>query len=146
MWICMNINNNIMGKTFYKYFCNRYTPVCLLFFSVLVSLVCYWVQENLWLSITQVIIGIVLGLQSTLESKRMHNELIDLTKRVDETGVRVIESPEYLFLLVDSVEHILFSINKEGSVDWQRGIPKPIKLELDAIKSDIAHIKNSLNV
>ena len=53
---------------------------------------------------------------------------------MDETGAKVVENPEYLFRLIDSVEHILFSINKEGCVDWQKGIPKPIKLELDTIK------------
>ena len=63
---------------------------------------------------------------------------------MDETGAKVVENPKYLFLLLDSVEHILFSINKEGCVDWQKGIPKPIKLELDSIKRDIANIKKNM--
>lgn len=102
-------------------------------------------ERNLWLSITQLVIGLVLGLQSALESKRMHREMTKLTKRMDETGAKVIENPEYLFLLIDSVEHILFSINKEGCVDWQKGIPKPINLELDTIKREIANIKKNID-
>ena len=103
-------------------------------------------QGNLWLSITQIVVGLVLGFQSVLESKRVHREMTKLTKRMDETGAKVVENPEYLFLLIDSVEHILFSINKEGCVDWQKGIPKPIKLELDTIKREIANIKKNMGV
>ena len=107
-----------MTDFFYRCFCNKYTPVCLLILSLAVSFVCYWMQGNLWLSVTQIVVGLVLGFQSVLESKRVHREMIKLTKRMDETGAKVVENPEYLFLLIDSVEHILFSINKEGSVDW----------------------------
>ena len=133
-----------MTDFFYRCFCNKYTPVCLLILSLAVSFVCYWMQGNLWLSVTQIVVGLVLGFQSVLESKRVHREMIKLTKRMDETGAKVVENPEYLFLLIDSVE-ILFSINKEGCVDWQKGISKPIKLELDTIKRYIANIKMNMS-
>jgi hypothetical protein len=42
------------------------------------------------------------------------------------------------------LKHSLFSIDYEGCVDWQKGIPKPIKLELDSIKRDIANIKKNM--
>jgi len=135
----------IMIEFFYRCFCNKYAPIYLLVLSLAISFICYWMERNLWLSITQLVIGLVLGLQSALESKRMHREMTKLTKRMDETGAKVIENPEYLFLLIDSVEHILFSINKEGCVDWQKGIPKPINLELDTIKREIANIKKNID-
>lgn len=128
----------------YRSFCNKYTPGCLLVLSLTVSSVCYWIERNFWLSLMQVVIGLVLGLQSALESKRMHSKVVKLTKRMDETGVKVVDNPEYLYSLVDSVEHVLFSIDYEGCVDWQKGIPKPIKLELDTIKRDIANIKKNM--
>lgn len=137
-------NMEYMIEFLYKSFCNKYTPVCLLVLSLAVSFVCYWMQGNLWLSITQIVVGLVLGFQSVLESKRVHREMTKLTKRMDETGAKVVENPEYLFLLIDSVE-ILFSINKEGCVDWQKGISKPIKLELDTIKRYIANIKMNMS-
>lgn len=130
-----------MKVFFYRCFCNKYTPGCLLVLSLAVSFICYWMERNLWLSITQLVIGLVLGLQSALESKRMHSKVEKLTKRMDETGAKLVDNPEYLYSLVDSVEHVLFSIDNEGCVDWQKGIPKPIKLELDSIKKDIANIK-----
>ena len=101
-------------------------------------------ERNLWLSITQLVIGLVLGLQSALESKRMQSKVEKLTKRMNETGAKLVDNPEYLYSLVDSVEHVLFSIDYEGCVDWQKGIPKPIKLELDSIKRDIANIKKNM--
>ena len=133
-----------MKDFFYRCFCNKYTPGCLLVLSLAVSFICYWMERNLWLSITQLVIGLVLGLQSALESKRMHSKVEKLTKRMDETGAKLVDNPEYLYSLVDSVEHVLFSIDNEGCVDWQKGIPKPIKLELDSIKKDIANIKKNM--
>lgn len=133
-----------MKVFFYRCFCNKYTPGCLLVLSLAVSFICYWMERNLWLSITQLVIGLVLGLQSALESKRMHSKVEKLTKRMDETGAKLVDNPEYLYSLVDSVEHVLFSIDNEGCVDWQKGIPKPIKLELDSIKKDIANIKKNM--
>lgn len=133
-----------MTDFFYRYFCNKYAPRYLLVLSLAVSFICYWLERNLWLSITQFVIGLVLGLQSALESKRMHSKVVKLTKRMDETGAKVVDNPEYLYSLVDSVEHVLFSIDYEGCVDWQKGIPKPIKLELDTIKRDIANIKKNM--
>ena len=112
--------------------------------SLTVSFICYWMERNLSLSITQFVIGLVLGLQSALESKRMHSKVEKLTKRIDETVVKLVDNPEYVYSLVDSVEHVLFSIDYEGCVDWQKGIPKPIKLELDSIKRDIANIKKNM--
>ena len=133
-----------MKDFFYRSFCSKYTPGCLLVLSLTVSFICYWMERNLSLSITQFVIGLVLGLQSALESKRMHSKVEKLTKRIDETGVKLVDNPEYVYSLVDSVEHVLFSIDYEGCVDWQKGIPKPIKLELDSIKRDIANIKKNM--
>lgn len=133
-----------MTDFFYRCFCNKYAPRYLLVFSLAVSFICYWMERNLWLSITQFVIGLVLGFQSALESKRMHSKMEKLTKRIDETGAKLVDDPEYVYSLVDSVEHVLFSIDYEGSVDWQKGIPKPIKLELDSIKRDIANIKKNM--
>ena len=134
-----------MKDFFYRCFCNKYTPGCLLVLSLAVSFICYWMERNLWLSITQFAFGLVLGLQSALESKRMHSKVEKLTKRIDETGAKLVDNPEYVYSLVDSVEHVLFSIDNEGCVDWQKGIPKPIKIELDSIKRDIANIKKNMD-
>lgn len=79
-----------MTDFFYRCFCNKYTPGCLLVLSLAVSFICYWLERNLWLSITQFVIGLVFGLQSALESKRMHSKVEKLTKRIDETGAKLV--------------------------------------------------------
>lgn len=40
---------------------------------------------------------------------------------------REIESTEWLHLIVDANEHVLFGIQKDGSVEWGAGVPTPIK-------------------
>lgn len=52
----------------------------------------------------------------------MHSKEEKVTKRIDETGAKLVDNPEYVYSLVDSVEHVLFSIDYEGCVDWQKGI------------------------
>ena len=46
---------------------------------------------------------------------------------------REIESPEFIKIIVDANDHLLFSINLDGEVDWGNGIPAPIKAKLQEI-------------
>ena len=43
---------------------------------------------------------------------------------------REIESPEFIKVIVDANDHLLFTINLDGEVDWGKGIPAPIKAKL----------------
>ena len=46
---------------------------------------------------------------------------------------REIESPEFIKVIVDANDHLLFTINLDGEVDWSKGIPTPIKAKLQEI-------------
>ena len=46
---------------------------------------------------------------------------------------REIESPEFIKVIVDANDHLLFSINLDGEVDWGKGIPAPIRAKLQDI-------------
>ena len=46
---------------------------------------------------------------------------------------REIESPEFIKIIVDANDHLLFTINLDGEVDWGKGIPKPIRAKLQEI-------------
>lgn len=46
---------------------------------------------------------------------------------------REIESPEFIKVIVDANDHLLFTINLDGEVDWGKGIPTPIKAKLQEI-------------
>lgn len=63
---------------------------------------------------------------------------------------REIESPEFIKVIVDAEDHLLFTINLDGEVDWGKGIPSPIKAKLQEIinqckndKTDLTEVINS---
>ena len=65
---------------------------------------------------------------------------------------REIESPEFIKVIVDANDHLLFTINLDGEVDWGKGIPAPIKVKLQEIinqcqqdKIDLLESINKLN-
>lgn len=43
---------------------------------------------------------------------------------------REIESPEFLHCIVDAEDHFLFGIQLDGSIEWSKGIPTPIRAKL----------------
>ena len=46
---------------------------------------------------------------------------------------REIESPEFIKAIVDSEDHFLFGIQLDGSIEWGKGIPVPIRAKLQEI-------------
>lgn len=46
---------------------------------------------------------------------------------------REIESPEFIKLIVDSENHFLFGIQLDGSIEWSKGIPAPIRAKLQEL-------------
>lgn len=98
--------------------------------------------DKMWLiAASQIIIGFALAWLGYSDSKSKDEKIMILKKRVDDTGATIIENGQYLFVITDKVEHFLFGIEKDGSVDWSKGIPRPIKNELDRINSEIENIK-----
>lgn len=46
---------------------------------------------------------------------------------------REIDSPEFIKAIVDAEDHFLFGIQLDGSIEWGKGIPAPIKAKLQEI-------------
>ena len=57
---------------------------------------------------------------------------------------REIESPEFLKLIVDAEDHVLFGIQLDGSVEWGKGIPAPIRAKLQEIINQSQQDKTDL--
>ena len=64
---------------------------------------------------------------------------------------REIESPEFIKAIVDSEDHFLFGIQLDGSIEWGKGIPAPIRAKLQEIinqcqqdKTDILEAINTV--
>lgn len=46
---------------------------------------------------------------------------------------REIESPEFIKAIADAEDHFLFGIHLDGSIEWGKGIPAPIRVKLQEI-------------
>lgn len=57
---------------------------------------------------------------------------------------REIESPEFLHCIVDAEDHFLFGIQLDGSIEWGKGIPAPIRAKLQEIISQCQQDKTDL--
>ena len=57
---------------------------------------------------------------------------------------REIESPEFIKVIVDANDHLLFTINLDGEVDWSNGIPAPIRVKLQEIVSQCQQDKTDI--
>lgn len=55
--------------------------------------------------------------------------------KFDVIGASSETNNEYMWVLLDSQNRVLLGVKADGSVAWQKGVPKPIKDELDAIKA-----------
>lgn len=57
---------------------------------------------------------------------------------------REIESPEFIKAIVDAENHFLFGIKLDGSIEWGKGIPTPIKAKLQEIISQCQQDKTEI--
>lgn len=63
---------------------------------------------------------------------------------------REIKSPEFLHCIVDAEDHFLLGIQLDGSIEWGKGIPAPIRAKLQEIinqcRQDKTDILEAVNV
>lgn len=63
---------------------------------------------------------------------------------------REINSPEWLRLILDAEDHFLFGIQLDGSIEWNKGIPAPIRTKLQEIinqcQKDNTNLTEALNI
>lgn len=67
-------------------------------------------------------------------------EYLKLQKEVKELG-EWKDNPEWLQVYIDPEEKWLFGIRKNGEVDWQLGVPKPIEEELNKLRKRIEDLE-----
>lgn len=77
-----------------------------------------------------------------MESKKQHKQLISLQKKVDDYGMEIIEHPEWGYLITDPTEqYLIFGIRHDGSVDWSKGVPGPIRDSIDELRKRIEKLE-----
>ncbi len=57
---------------------------------------------------------------------------------------REIDSPEFIKAIVDAEDHFLFGIQRDGSIEWGKGIPAPIRAKLQEIINQCQQDKTDL--
>lgn len=57
---------------------------------------------------------------------------------------REIESPEFIKAIVDAEDHFLFGIQLDGSIEWGKGIPTPVRAKLQEIISQCQQDKKDI--
>lgn len=57
---------------------------------------------------------------------------------------REIESPEFIKAIVDAEDHFLFGIQLDGSIEWGKGIPAPIRAKLQEIVNQCQQDKTDI--
>lgn len=65
-----------------------------------------------------------------------------LEEKIHELGLRITENPEWLYVITDTKDHILFGIKHDGSIEWGMGIPTPIRKEFEKFDVRIKDIEN----
>lgn len=124
-----------------KVFCMKYTSLVLALISIIPPVFSYLFNSNWVLGISQFVIGLCLAVQSFVTSKNAKNEMAKVNSRIDELGIRIIDSPEYLYAMVDSDDHVLFCVRTDGTIDWALGVPRPIRKEIERLEKKIEEQK-----
>ena len=68
------------------------------------------------------------------------SDVAELEKKIKLLG-EYVENPEWVHVITDAEDRILFGIKKDGSIEWGAGVPKPIREELDALKRRISELE-----
>lgn len=70
---------------------------------------------------------------SRIDKLAENTEIKNEDGKTIKTPFREIESPEFLHCIVDAEGHFMFGIQFDGSIEWGKGIPAPIRARLQDI-------------
>lgn len=73
------------------------------------------------------------NIQSAVDEVIDKASIKDEEGNVQDTPFRVIENEEFIKAVVDAEDHFLFGIRLDGSIEWSKGIPAPIRAKLQEI-------------
>lgn len=89
---------------------------------------------------------------SRIDKLAENTEIKNEEGKTVKTPFREIESPEFLHCIVDAEDRFLFGIQLDGSIEWGKGIPAPIRTKLQEIitqcqqdKTDLLGSINTIN-
>lgn len=73
------------------------------------------------------------NIQSAVDEVVEKVSIKDEAETIVETPFHYIQNKEFIKAIVDAEDHFLFGIQLDGSIEWGKGIPAPIKAKLQEI-------------
>ena len=110
----------------------------------------YAINTDKWIIVANALGAYNAG--SRIDKLAENTEIKNEEGKTIKTPFREIESPEFLHCIVDAEDRFLFGIQLDGSIEWSKGIPAPIRTKLQEIitqcqqdKTDLLGSINTIN-
>ena len=110
----------------------------------------YAINTDKWIIVANALGAYNAG--SRIDKLAENTEIKNEEGKTIKTPFREIESPEFLHCIVDAEDRFLFGIQLDGSIEWGKGIPAPIRTKLREIitqcqqdKTDLLGSINTIN-
>lgn len=110
----------------------------------------YAINTDKWIIVANALGAYNAG--SRIDKLAENTEIKNEEGKTIKTPFREIESPEFLHCIVDAEDRFLFGIQLDGSIEWGKGIPAPIRTKLQEIitqcqqdKTDLLWSINTIN-
>lgn len=91
----------------------------------------YAINTDKWIIVANALGAYNAG--SRIDKLAENTEIKNEEGKTIKTPFREIESPEFLHCIVDAEDRFLFGIQLDGSIEWGKGIPAPIRAKLQEI-------------
>lgn len=110
----------------------------------------YAINTDKWIIVANALGAYNAG--SRIDKLAENTEIKNKEGKTIKTPFREIESPEFIKAIVDAEDHFLLGIQLDGSIEWGKGIPAPIRAKLQEIinqcqqdKTDLLGSINTIN-
>ena len=123
--------------------------IILMSFAILGGLVCAVIscKESQYLigclSFFTILAPAVVWYEEYQAGKKQQAMILQLKDKIENLGLDALDSPEWLWVIVDSMQHVLFGIKHDGTIDWSLGIPKPINQVLDRLEQRVKDLEEN---
>ena len=134
-------------KRFFQYIKKMPVKAWIMALATIIGFACLivsWIGDEGIVAVLSFVIAVVpavIWFSDYKEYLSLQDNVNQLNGWRDDLGTEPIDNPEWARVITDAKDRWLFGIRHDGSVDWQVGIPGPIRDELDAIKERIAELE-----
>lgn len=102
----------------------------------------YAINTDKWIIVANALGAYNAG--SRIDKLAENTEIKNEEGKTIKAPFREIESPEFLHCIVDAEDRFLFGIQLDGSIEWGKGIPAPIRAKLQELINQCQQDKTEL--